>query len=48
MKSLKKQMQGGRKCRHCDDNEEEQQVLNAPTMDWGVGDEMNNIRNYVV
>ena len=47
-KEIEKKIQGGRKRRRCDKNDEEQEVLIAPTMDWSVCDEMNNIRNYVV
>ena len=48
MFKLVRQIEDGRKRRRCDENDEEQDVLNAPTMDWDVGDEMKNIRNYVV
>ena len=47
-KGIKKEIQGGRKRMRCDENDEEQEVTHAPTMDWDVGDEMNNIRNCVV
>ena len=43
-----KQIRSGGKRRRCDENDEEQEVLNAPTMDWDVGDEMDNIQNYAV
>ena len=47
-KEIEKQIQGGRKRRLCKDGDEEQEVTQAPTMEWGMGDEMDKIRNYVV
>ena len=40
---IKKQIQDGRKRRHCGEDDEEQEVTHAPTIDWDIGDEMNNI-----
>ena len=47
-KEMLKQITSGRKCIRCDENDEEQEVLNAPTMDWDVGNGMKNIRNHAV
>ena len=47
-KEMLEQNNSGRKRRRCDKNDEEKEVLNDPTIDWDVGDEMNKIRNYVV
>ena len=47
-KELEKQIQGGRKHRHSEDDHEEHDVTQAPTMEWDMGDEMDNIQNYAV
>ena len=47
-KEIVKKSKSGRKRRRCDKNDEEQEVLNTPKMDWDVGDQMNNICNCAV
>ena len=47
-KEIEKQIQGGRKRRRYDEDDEEQDVPHAPTMDWDESDGMNNIRDYAV
>ena len=38
----------GRKRRRCDDIEEDEQPLTAPTMDWDASEETTDIRSYQV
>ena len=45
---IKKKIQDERKRRCCDEDDEEQEVTHAPTMEWDMGDKMNNIRIYAV
>ena len=47
-KEIEKQIQGGRKHRRRVDDDEKQEVTQASTMKWDIGDEMNTIRNYAV
>ena len=47
-KETKKKIQDGRKHMCCDEDDEEQEVTHAPTMDWDMGDEINNIQIYAV
>ena len=47
-KDRQKQIQCGRKHRRCDEDDEEQEVTHAQTMNWDVVDEMNNNQNHVV
>ena len=47
-KDTEMKIQDGRKRRRCDKDDEEQEATQAPTMEWNMGDEMNNIRIYVV
>ena len=43
-----KKIQDVRKRRHCDEDDEKQEVTHDPTMEWDMSDEMNNILIYVV
>ena len=45
---IEKQIDGGRRCRRCEEDEEEREVIQAPRMEWDMGDDMDNIRNYAV
>ena len=47
-KEIEKKIQDRRKHRRCDEDDEEPEVTHAPTMDWDMGDEMNNIRIYAI
>ena len=42
-KETEKKIDGGRKHRHCEEDEEEQEVRQVPRMEWDMGDEMDNI-----
>ena len=46
-KETDKQIQGGRKCRRYDYDDEEQEITHAPTIEWGMGDGMVDIQIYV-
>ena len=47
-KELEMQIKGGRKHRRCGDDDEEQDLTQAPTMEWNMGDNMDNSQNYAV